>query len=201
MRRVRSQLDGFFAPDAPSGLEHKHLNHTARYEGQLDSSVRTRIFKFVSTWQSHTDYWSTTPLPTLVCLFRQAERQLITAQTLRYEDIAHSPLSVLTGLLRFLLDEQDMPSLDAVACALELRTDLEPYESAKVCRASVEPDSLTVSQRPLFSSWDQWEPSLRLEVLQAVRFQWCRFGFDRDLKNTRAKDDIPTEIYHLCDDA
>lgn len=54
----------------------------------------------------------------------------------------------------------DLPSLDEVACALELHAELQPYKSSK---------------RQTFYGWDQLEPTIRIELLEVAKVPFCTF--------------------------
>lgn len=92
-------------------------------------------------------YWSTVPLLT---------------HELRYEDLRATPLPVLMDSLAFILPAEELPTLERLACALELNENAQAYHSAK---------------RSTFAAWDRYTPELRNEILEITSAAFCRFGY------------------------
>ena len=81
---------------------------------------------------------------------------------LRYEDLRATPLPVLMDSLAFILPAEQLPTLERLACTLELNEDAQAYHSAK---------------RSTFAAWDRYTPELRQEILQITSAAFCRFGY------------------------
>lgn len=87
----------------------------------------------------------------------------------RYEDLRSAPISTLMSLLSFLLPQDHLPSLDQLACVIELNEQAEAYKSRK---------------SSVFSAWNQFDAGVRQELLEIVRPVWCRFGYDKMLEES-----------------
>ncbi|KAL8293090.1 hypothetical protein RQP46_000784 [Phenoliferia psychrophenolica] len=114
----------------------------------------------------HAAYWTQAPLLT---------------EVLRYEDLKATPIPKMMSLLTFLLPSTDLPSLADLACMVESDASHEAYHSRK---------------NSDFSSWDDYEPELRMEVLRLVRRPFCSFGYDRLL--AKKQGELP-EFQGFCD--
>jgi hypothetical protein len=105
--------------------------------------------------------------------------------TLKYEDLKASPIPHMMSLLSFLIPDEDLPSLSDVACIAEHQESLQAYHS----RRSSD-----------FATWDKFEPSLRMEVLNIVRRPFCAFGYQRVLLNARGDDpEVQKAMEGFCD--
>lgn len=105
--------------------------------------------------------------------------------TLKYEDLKASPIPHMMSLLSFLLPDTNLPPLGDVACIAEHHESLQAYHSAR---------------NSDFATWDQFEPSLRDEVLRIVRRPFCAFGYNRVLLNARGDDLVVQKtMENFCD--
>lgn len=102
--------------------------------------------------------------------------------TLRYEDLKAQPVPHMMALLSFLLPEEDLPSLERLACMVEKDPSHEAYKSAR---------------RSDFASWELWSPELRRDVLQVTKGPFCRHGYDRLLRDRLGDVD---ELKGLCEE-
>ncbi|GAA5942139.1 hypothetical protein JCM10213_003814 [Rhodosporidiobolus nylandii] len=122
------------------------------------AAQRNDMLGLAELWRRHTSYWEQAPVLT---------------HTLRYEDLKAHPIPNIMSLLSFLLPDEDLPSLSDVACIVEHRESLQAYHS----RRSSD-----------FAQWDNFEPSLRDEVLKIVRRPFCQNGYRTILLNARGDD-------------
>lgn len=92
-----------------------HIDQTGTHSGRIkglkqldkkDPQVRKTLSQYARWWRRHVDYWD-----------NEAQIQI---HDVRYEDLKQHGLSSLLGVLNFLLPPEDQPSLEQVACALEL---------------------------------------------------------------------------------
>ncbi|BGP74088.1 hypothetical protein NBRC10513v2_007520 [Rhodotorula toruloides] len=139
-----------------------YQNHEAKVDlpgGKFGEAQRGDIIDLAKRWRRHTTYWQQAPLLT---------------HTLRYEDLKAQPIPNMMSLLSFLLPDDDLPPLGDIACIAEHHENLQAYHS----RRSSD-----------FAQWDNYEPSLRQDILNIVRRPFCAFGYRRIL--LEAKGDLP----------
>jgi hypothetical protein len=91
-----------------------------------------------------------------------------------------SRLATLMGVISFLLPSSKLPSLNDVACLVEVDEDREAYKSRKA---------------PAFTSFDLYTPELRQELVEFLKDGWCRHGYDQLL---RAKKGSETGVDEIC---
>lgn len=113
------------------------------------------------------------------------------------------------GVLNFLLPTEQLPPLSEISCITG-----NPH-SHEACRSPSSPppfyptplllpspgialtNSADASRRSTdFATYDEWEPSLRLEVLRITRRAWCTFGYDRLLQERIGI--VEPDIAELC---
>ncbi|GAA6015220.1 hypothetical protein JCM10207_003647 [Rhodosporidiobolus poonsookiae] len=159
-----------------------HLSHAPKTaDGLTQHDYKLKIDKFgeehadsirdlAERWRRHTVYWDEAPILT---------------HTLRYEDLKAQPIPHMLSLLTFLLPDEELPPLTEIACIAEHHENLQAYHS---------------SRSSDFSTWDAYEPWLRLELLRIVRRPFCAFGYQRLLLQARGDDPAVQEAMEgLCD--
>ncbi|SCV74621.1 BQ2448_7650 [Microbotryum intermedium] len=147
-----------------------YLNHGAKTEidgGKFGKGHRSRLLDMAQRWADHSMYWLSAPVLT---------------HTMRYEDLKAAPISHMMGLLTFLLPDEDLPSLESLACMVEHDESHEAYHSRRASE---------------FAAWDSFEPELRFEILTLVKRPFCMFGYQKVLE--RAKGKLP-EMEDFCAD-
>jgi hypothetical protein len=148
------------------------MSDPARHAAKIANKVygeadRTDMLRYIDRWDHHTQYWSAVPLH---------------RHTLRYEDLKAQPVPNMMALLSFVMPEDDLPGLDRLACLGEKDEGHEAYKS----RRSGD-----------FSSWDDFEPELRSELLARVRRSFCANGYDKLL--VKARPEAEGEMDGFCD--
>ncbi|GJN94068.1 hypothetical protein Rhopal_007132-T1 [Rhodotorula paludigena] len=150
------------------------LNHEAKAElpgDRFGDLQREEILDLARRWRRHSVYWEQAPVLT---------------HTLRYEDLKAQPVPNMMALVSFLLPDEDLPPLEDIACIAEHHENLQAYHS----RRSSD-----------FAQWDNYEPSLRDEVLDIVRRPFCSFGYHRMLLDVRGDEQAVVDaMAGFCDD-
>ncbi|KAK4702538.1 hypothetical protein P7C70_g3685, partial [Phenoliferia sp. Uapishka_3] len=145
------------------------LDHSGRLNiPALGATAQQRadVIHQATIWNNHEKFWRGVNLP---------------SHLVRYEDLLVHRLPTLMSLLVFLLPDEELPSADQVACALELDKSREAYVSRKA---------------PPFASWDLWAPGFRTEIIKTLKVPWCRNGFQYLLREWKGTD---TGVDDLCD--
>ncbi|SGY84734.1 BQ5605_C009g05717 [Microbotryum silenes-dioicae] len=145
----------------------QHNAKTAIEGGKFGEVHGKRMLDMAQRWADHSMYWLDVPILT---------------HTMRYEDLKASPIPHMMGLLAFLLPEEDLPSLESLACMVEHDESNEAYHSRRASE---------------FAAWDMFEPDLRMEILLTVKRPFCMFGYEKVLE--RAKGTLP-EMEGFCAD-
>ncbi|SCZ98367.1 BZ3500_MvSof-1268-A1-R1_Chr3-2g06323 [Microbotryum saponariae] len=145
----------------------QHNAKTAIEGGKFGELHRKRLLDMAQRWADHSMYWLDVPILT---------------HTMRYEDLKASPIPHMMGLLAFLLPEEDLPSLESLACMVEHDESHEAYHSRRASE---------------FAAWDMFEPELRMDILLTVKRPFCMFGYEKVLE--RAKGALP-EMAGFCAD-
>jgi hypothetical protein len=114
------------------------------------------LLPFLRDYNEFIAYWSRVPIQGLV---------------IRYEDLRRSPGVQLAQIVDYLLPEEDLPSSEQMACALQLDTEKEMYPSPKI--------------KP-FQDWEKHFDGETFEwIIKETREVWCMFGYDRLLYEQR----------------
>jgi len=155
---VRNPLDAAF-----SGWQMANVPKTA--DGQLNHSARLDIADLGATDAQLGDVVRRAEIWLHHTAFWRA--QAVAVHTVRYEDLLKHRLATLMPLLAFLLPD-DLPSLAQLACVTEADPSREAYASRKA---------------PEFASWPLYEPRARLQIVETVKVEWCRMGYDLLLRD------------------
>lgn len=89
-------------------------------------------------------------------------------------------LATLMGVITFILPSFQLPPLNDLACLVEVDEEREAYKSRKA---------------PAFASFDLYTPELRQKVVQLLKGEWCRHGYDQLLREKKGKE---TEVDEIC---